>query len=146
MSIQAEALIAPPSGALPFNPYDIIGLPSPAAGDTTIFSFKVPIGYDGVLLGHFHVFTGGGFIEGSGDLAWRIAVNDPSPRFLRDCGDMLVTIGRIAFYQTIPGGLQLRSGNVVSYIVNAPNTTGSLPAPGTPSIIAGMHGYFYPRR
>jgi hypothetical protein len=139
--------VEPPSGAVQFSPRFAIPLPAPAAGDVTVFSFQVPIGYDGIILGQFNAFTLGGFVDGSGDLAWRVAVNLTlnATRFLRDCGNILVQLGTVKWYQYIQGGLRIYSGNTVSYIVTAPNTTGSLPAPGTGKIICGLRGFFWPR-
>jgi len=129
------------SGSVAFNPVGTIPLPDPADGDVVIFSFHVPLGYDGIILGQFHGFTGD-YTQASGDLAWRIKVDG---RYLRDCGNMLVSIGSSRQLSPIAGGLQLRSDNVVEYIVAAPNTGGSLPLPGQGNIIAGLHGWIYPR-
>lgn len=144
-SATARAIIAPPKGAIHFNPPGVIPLPAAASGDVEVFTMKVPIGYDGVITGQFNVFTQG-WAEGSGDLIWRVLVYDPIiPRYLRDCGQILVTLGSVARYQTVHGGLLVRSGNTIAYIVNAPNTFGSLPPAGTGNIICGLHGYIWPR-
>lgn len=143
---EARAVIAPPKGAVHFNPNGIIPLPAPVDGDVQVFALKVPLGYDGIITGQFNVYIGNGFIEGSGDLIWRVLVYDPViPRYLRDCGQIQATLGQVNIYATVPGGLLLRSGNTVAYVVNAPNTSGALPAPGTGNIICGIHGWLWPR-
>ena len=131
-----------PPGAIIFNPSGAILLPAPSAGDTVIFSFTVPIGYDGMILGQYNTLTAA-FTQGSGDIIWRISA---AGRFLRDRGNILVTIGTTRRLYPVVGGLQLRSGNVVKFIVNAPNTGGSLPGPGGANVLAGLHGVFYPRK
>lgn len=139
-----------PAGAIAFNPGGQIVLPTTLSGDNTVFQFRVPVGFDGIILGQFHgyyrtpvgVIIPPNYIEGSGDIIWRISANG---RFVRDCGEMIVTLGTIRSQSPIAGGIQLRSQDLVKYIVNVPNTSGSL-APGQGSIIAGMHGYFWPRK
>lgn len=133
--------------AIAFDERNVIPLPDPADGNVSALSFKVPLGYDGIIIGQRNVYTQG-FNEGSGDLIWRVAVNFTSgpTRYLRDCGNILVTLGCVQKYLQVPGGLLVRSGNSVEYIVSAPNTGGSLPPAGTGFIICGLQGIFWPRR
>lgn len=149
MSAVAPAQIVPPYGALTFNQFKAIPLPAPAAGEVELFTFKVPIGYDGIITGQSNGFInqgGGAFIEGSGDLVWRIAVNENSAiRFLKDCGAIIFSLGQVNNWQTAPGGLRLYSGNTCTLIVTCPNGTGSLPPPGTGQVFAGLHGHYWPR-
>lgn len=128
-----------PLGWRTFNPTGAIPLPDPSTPDVVIFSFRVPYGYDGVVTAQYHGYTNS-FTQGSGDLAFRVRADG---RYLRDAGDMLVSIGNPKQLSPINGGLQLRSGNLVEYIVSAPNITGTLPPGG--NILAGLHGLFYPR-
>jgi hypothetical protein len=147
MSAAAQAVIVPPKGAVTFNPFNAIPLPSPASGENTLFTFQVPIGYDGIITGQSNGYIGAGFIEGSGDIVWRIVVNNfGTRRYLKDCGAILVSLGKVNLYQTIPGGMRIYSGNAVSVVVTAPNTSGALPPAGTGQIFAGLHGYHWPRR
>lgn len=140
--IEERAWVDQPAGAIVFNPEDALPLPAPAAGLVSIFSFRVPFGYDGVILGQYHAFTQD-FNEGSGDLTWRIRANG---RYLRDTGNMRSTIGTSRTVSPCPGGLWVQSGNLIEYLVDAPNTGGSLPFPGVGNVLAGLHGYFYPRK
>lgn len=145
-----EVPMGPPEGALAFNPTGQISLPSPASGDNVVFSFRVPVGYDGVILGQFHGYYGvvsnspvpGVFVEGSGDIVWRLSI---AGRFGRDCGRMLVSLGSIPKMYPIAGGLQVRSENLIQYVVAAPNTSGAL-TPGLGNIVAALHGWMWPRR
>lgn len=141
---QGKEWVDPPHGAIQFNPDKSIPLPAAASGDVVVFSFRVPIGFDGIVLGQYHQYTGlGTFIEGGGDLAWRVKVNG---RYLRDMGNMLVSLGSTKQLSPCPGGLWLHSGNLVEYIVTAPNTSGLLPLPGQGNILAGLNGFFFPRK
>jgi hypothetical protein len=145
-----EMLPGAPAGSIAFNPTGQIVLPTTISGDNVIFQFTVPVGYDGMILGQFHGYyrtpVAGilppQFIQGSGDIIWRLSANG---RFLRDCGNMSVSLGTIQAQSPVAGGLQLRSQDIVKYIVNVPNVSGTL-APGQGSIVAGVHGYFWPRK
>jgi hypothetical protein len=150
MSTAAIAQIAPPYGVVTFNELQAIPLPAPAAGEVVLFTFGVPIGYDGIITGQNDGYINvgaGAFIEGSGDIVWRIAVNNATgaQRYLKDCGAILFSLGQLKNYQTIPGGIRLYSGNLVTLVATCPNTSGSLPPPGTGQIFAGLHGWFWPR-
>lgn len=141
---QGKEWVEPPHGAITFNPDKSLPLPDPVDGDVTIFSLRVPIGYDGIVLGQYHGYVGiGTFLEGNGDIAWRVRVNG---RYLRDMGNMLVSLGSPQQLSPCPGGLWLHSGNLVEYIVTAPNTSGALPSPGQGNILAGLNGFFFPRK
>jgi len=147
MSAAALAQISPPYGALTFNPFKAIPLPAPAAGDVVLATFQVPIGYDGIITGQSNGYIGAGFMEGSGDIVWRIAVNQNTAlRYLKDCGAILFSLGQINNHQTVPGGMRLYSGDTVALIVTCPNTSGALPPAGTGQVFAGLHGWFYPRK
>lgn len=144
-----EVPMGPPEGALAFNPTGQVALPTPLAGDTTIFTFRIPWGYDGVILGQYHGYFNvisappvPTFVEGSGDITWRLSI---AGRFGRDAGNMLVSIGSSRNMSPIAGGLQVRSENIIQYIVAAPNTSGTL-TPGLGNIIAGLHLWVWPRR
>ena len=132
-----------PHGAVTFNPNKSILLPDPVAGDTTVFSIVVPVDYDGVILGNYHKYTGAGvFVEGSGDIAWRVRVNG---RYLRDMGNMLTTQGGPKTPSPVAGGVFVPSHGLIEYVVTAPNVSGFLPPAGQGRILTGLHGYFLPR-
>jgi len=138
-----------PDDARAFNPTGAISLPAVAAGEVPIFAITVPIGYDGIITGQYHGYIPSPsgtivntFFEGSGDIAWRIT---SSNRYLKDCGNMLVSIGTTRFLSPISGGIRVRSGDIIQYRVQVYNLSGLL-TPGLGSIVAGLHGYFYPRK
>lgn len=137
------------SDGLAFNPVNAIPLPDPTDGEVVVLSEVVPIGYDGMILAQFHGYIQSpsgtnvsSFTEGSGDIAWRITSND---RYLKDCGNMLVSIGSTQRLAPIYGGIRVRSGDTITYRVQVYNLSGLL-TPGIGSIIAGLHGFFYPRK
>lgn len=108
--------------------------------DYTVLSFTVPHAVDGVMTQHYQMYTGAGFIEGSGVLRWRIRVNRA---FLKDYGNTDTSFGNttspIAFNQ---GRIRLYSQDQVSYIVRATDLTVLDP---TARIAVGILGYYYPQ-
>ena len=104
---EARPWVEAPPGAVTFNPDKAIPLPDPATVDAVILTFRVPIGFDGILLAQYHSYTGAGvFLEGSGDIIWRISVNG---RYLRDMGNMQVSIGSPQ-HLPLPGERALAAG------------------------------------
>jgi len=130
-----------PANASPFIIITPIPLPAPSAGDVNVITLQAPKGYDGLILGRFHIYTGSGFVQGSGDLAWRLKANF---HYARDLGNILVTEGDPK--TLIPENLRFFSNQILYYQVNASNASGSLPPPGTGFIICGVHGFYYPRK
>ena len=144
-----EVPMGPPEGAIAFNPTGQLLLPTTASGDNVIFQTRVPIGYDGVILGQYHgyipdptAFPVPNFVEGGGDIVWRL---EAAGRCMRDCGIMKVSIGSLKNMAPVAGGLQVRSGDLIQYVVAVPNTSGAL-TPGVGYIVAGLHGYYWPRK
>lgn len=132
-----------PYGTIVFNPDRAIPLPAPGDGNVPVLSFRVPVAYDGLILGQYQAYRGSGrFIEGSGDLVWRVRVDG---RYLRDMGNMQTSLGSPQRLSTCPGGLWVQSNSLVEYLVAAPNLSGNLPLPGQGFILAGLHGHFFPR-
>jgi hypothetical protein len=52
-----SAWVEPPKDARTFNPSGAVLLPDPTDGEVAVFSFRVPIGYDGVILGQYNMLT-----------------------------------------------------------------------------------------
>ena len=130
-----------PQSFLRFFKTAAIPTPLAAAGDVEILSFQIPHGYDGVIAGIFHGYTGPGFLEGNGDLEWRLLLNRVYAIHL---GDVLVSLGSREQAFPIDGGIQVQSGQVVRYIVNAPNLSGGI-LPVNTQIYAGVEGLYYRR-
>lgn len=130
-----------PNGARVFNESGAIALPAADTDDHIIFQFRIPQGYDGIILGQYHDYTES-MTDGNGDIAWRIKC---SGRFLTDCGNMFTRIGNSQQVAPIFGGIWVEPLNLIQYLVSAPNSGSSLPLPGTGFVLAGLHGYLIPR-
>jgi hypothetical protein len=133
--------IAIPPGAVPIRQTHGILTPAPAAGDQTIFEYRVPLGYDGLITGIFHFYTGGGFIEGSGDILWRVQLTQ---RYLENLGNIEFSLGSPVSPLPLTQGQIVLSGRTIRYIVNVPNLSGLIQV-GQSQIAAGLTGFLWPR-
>lgn len=107
-----------------------------------VLSWLVPVGYDGIIDTIIANISGAGngFIEGSGQISWRLAANK---RYLRDVGNIQFSIGSLL--TPIPdtnSGLRVYSGNIITMGV-----TFSAAAFGAISgtIVCATFGWVYPR-
>ena len=120
-------------------------LPSPFDGtDTVIGSFRVPYGFDGVLNRIIcGFFNGTGFVDGSGDIIWRVRINSV---FARNLGDIRFQYGSLQNAPfIIPGyGIKLVSGQTVTFLVDVP---ASSPIAGANSrLMLSGFGWYWPRK
>lgn len=132
---------AVPPGAVPLHRVAGIVTPAPAAGDQTILEYRVPTGYDGLLAGIFHFYSGAGFVQGSGDILWRLRVN---LHYVEDLGNIAYALGSPQSPIPLTEGQILLSNQVVRYIVNVPNLSGQIQV-GQSQISAGLFGFLWPR-
>ena len=130
-----------PKECVPFNRTGGVLTPTTAAGDTTILSFRVPEGYDGLLSGLFWGYSGTGFAQGSGDLLFRIKRNLV---YLKDLSNVPFLLGSSKLPVAMTQGAFLLSGQLVSLIVNVPNLSGSIQI-GSSTIFGGLLGFWWPR-
>ena len=115
--------------------------PSTAAGDTVVISLSVPNGYDGLLSGIFQIYSGNTLLQGSGDILWRIKAN---LRYLKNLGSVPYTLGSPKLPAPLTEGEILLSDQVVRYVVNVPNVSGTIEV-GNSLITCGLFGFFWPR-
>lgn len=118
-----------------------ITLPANDGLDHVVQTFFVPLGYDGVIISTVFNYTGIGFAEGSGDLSFRIQINQ---RYARDYGNIQTSIGSLVTpYNINSGQVFLLSGQRVQLVVNRSVASGGNLNGGR--IIAAAFGWFYPR-
>lgn len=118
----------------------ISGGPPFDGSDTVIGSWRVQAGFDGVINHFICGFTGDGFLDFSGDIVWRVLVDN---RYVKNLGNVTNTYGDFATQMLIPGyGWRLISGQTVSVIVAIAN--GASVSDGI--VTAGLFGWTYPRR
>lgn len=125
-----------------FQPFDYQGvIQTPADGVTTdqiVLSFVVPVGFSGVIKRLSGNYTGPGFVQGSGNLIWRIIVNGVP---VKNYSNILIEFGSIVTPRTTDG-IIISSGQVVQYVVNRPTTV--VASPGT-FVICTAAGYYWPQ-
>lgn len=139
---QPPPWVAMPSAGRHFQEIGSIILPLAEGVDNLVTTVAVPTGYDGVIVSVMNMYTGGGFVEGSGDLHFRIQINR---RWLKDYGDIRTTLGSVAApYAIYRSGIRLRTHEVVRYWVNlGAGALGRLDPTGR--IVCGFFGWFYPQ-
>lgn len=108
--------------------------------DLAVVTFQCPIGFDGVIMGNVNRFLGVGFIEGSGDIEWRIQL---SRRYAPDYGLVLTSLGDLTAPTVLSGGgIRIYSNQVIRYMARVTNF--ALLDPNG-RIMAALYGWFYPR-
>jgi hypothetical protein len=134
-----------PPGGLPFDEWDSIVTPANNGIETVVLQFQIPFGYDGIILGVSNLFTGPGFVQGSGDFIWRIRIGSPSlqGRPQRNYSDIRVTLGSFQSPREVYGGIQVASEQFVEYSVTHAATSPIIP--GGTRIVCNIAGFYWPR-
>lgn len=129
--------VDPPPGFVSFDPQSSIVLPAAAAAETVVLTMDVPQGYDGVIKYISNNLTGGGFVQGSGDIVWRIR-EDGRP--IRNFGNITSEKGSIARPRQVEG-IRIYSAQRITYTVEHVAN-----AALTGRTVCSLNGYFYPSR
>lgn len=119
-----------------------IALPANDAADHLITSFLVPYGYDGCIVSVvFNTDGTVGFQQGSGDLTWRLKINQ---RWVKDYGAVTTYIGSLVTpYSVNSGQVILQSGQLVQMFVNRSVASGGTISGGR--VVAASMGWYWPR-
>jgi len=78
-----------------------IALPALENVDTQILDFTMPVGWDGVATNVMMTITGSGFIEGSGDVTWRMQVGQ---RWIPDFSSVIFQLNDLRNPHSLVGG------------------------------------------
>lgn len=137
------AYIQPPRNSTRWTPTGSLVIPvAPTGADQLVFSERVPLGYDGILIAVTNVWNGTGFVEASGDISWRIKQDR---RYIPYFDSILTTRGSLSVpFDVVGQGIALFSGQLLQYFANF--QTGSenrLNAGGL--TICALTGYIWPR-
>jgi len=132
--------LMPSADAEPFDEPGNIEVPAPGAGDTAILTFRCPVGFQGLLLGHQHQYFGTGFIQGSGGLLWRIAIDGNFPRGL---GAMPFEMGALQQNRPLFAPVRFVENQEIVYSVNVPALSPVATGAGNYTI-AAVAGWLYP--
>ena len=130
-----------PPESKPFLKQAGITTPTTASGDNVVVKFLVPTGWDGLLSGLYWNYSGAGFAQGSGDIIWRVQVNQ---YFLKDLSNCPFLLGDPVNPVPLTQGKILLSGQTVRAVVNVPNLSGNIQI-GNSTVYAGLLGFLWPR-
>ena len=136
--------IQPPKNSVRRQPSGQLVIPAPAETglDNLVFNFQVPYGYDGIITQLSNQWNGTGFVEGSGDIVWRVKIDR---RFVTDFDNIQVSLGSLAVpFEIVGQGIPLLSGQNVQYFVAfAPGSEARLNLDG--QTLCSWSGYIWPR-
>jgi hypothetical protein len=139
--------IQPPKNSVRWQPGKDKPLTIPVGPETgldiLVWQERVPLGYDGILIQLSNVWNGTGFVEGSGDITWRVKIDR---RFIPYYDTILETMSNLAVIPSVVvgEGIPLLSNQLVQYFVNfAVGSDANLNAGG--KTICSVTGYIWPR-
>jgi hypothetical protein len=127
--------IDPPDGSLSYDEHGKGTLPIVGGTVATIVQFVVPDGYDGVINAFSWNFTGGGFVNGSGDIIVQLLRNGAP---IRNYDNILVEAGSIGTPRPI-SPIRIYSGQVITLTIN--HFANPLLVD---DVVGSIQGYFYP--
>lgn len=146
--------ISMPSEGRRFKPIAVLPVSSAVFDDTdqvipftTNANLFVPLGYDGVITDVMcGIFPGSdgvtGFVEGSGDLIWRLSA---AGRYLRDLGNIEFQLGSLTAPNPVPrGGLRIKSDDQLVWTCRFDSTAGGRISQSA-RIVCSLVGWYYPR-
>lgn len=138
MSTTNPPWIDPPPDYLDFDQPGSVVLPAAPSVDTTVLTLQVPRGYDGVIKAYSCNFLGGGFVNGSGTIIWRININGTP---VRNFSNITTERGSSEQPRALAGGLRVYSEQIVTLVVNhvSDNTLAG-------NVLGSFQGWFYPSR
>jgi hypothetical protein len=121
-----------------YQEIDSIPLPANDGLNHVVTQFVVPTGYDGVITSIANFYTGVGFVEGSGDLVWRLLI---ARRWARNLGNIDTTLGSLTSpCPLFRGGIRVFSDQLITYYVNVPVASALVGG----RVVCGVFGWFYP--
>lgn len=127
----------PPPGFQSFDAHKQIPSP-PLSTDTEVLRLVAPDGYDGVIRRLSNNYTGPNFVQGSGQIIWRLLIDQ---MVVKNYGQITIEMGSPQWPRETDGIL-LRSGQVVRYMVSISDPALAGSAGG---VICALGGYFWPK-
>lgn len=118
----------PPDHSIPIQvasaPFIVYPLTGAAA--STVLTYTVPQGYSGWIIESSIVAIGGGFVDGSGQVIWRVTINGA---WVQGYENLFSQIGNWA--QPVRFPVQVQENDVVSVTVEVPAGQPNMPAGST---------------
>jgi hypothetical protein len=137
--VSAAELQAPAADARPFivDPAPFPNYPLNGQPAIVIISYTVPAGMRAVVKWLSIVNIGGGFIDGSGQVVWRVLVNGAAVKGLHNLQSQVGT-----YAQPNEVLIALEENDTIEVTVEVPAGQPDMPAGSTAA--ARMHGWAYP--
>lgn len=131
-----------PAAAKRFQKTGSIANPGVEGVDFQVLSFQVPNAWDGVLITITNQWDGAGFVDGSGDLVWRVQFDN---QWFKDLENILITLGRLENpYELEGAGYRLLTNQTIRYFVRlGAGALARLDPNGR--VTCACSGWFYPR-
>ncbi|HBY64725.1 MAG TPA: hypothetical protein DEH78_33305 [Solibacterales bacterium] len=129
-----------PPGGRPFHYQAAVNCPAPGTSNFVVTSFRVPIGWTAAIRSIANQYIGSGFVEGSGDLIWRVSVDGAyQPGF----ENITTSLGAADQPRRLEGVILAGSNQLVEYSVSVDAAfAGGTGAAG--KVVCGLFGWFYP--
>ena len=138
ISVQSPYTVLPMDG-VEYRKQGSILLPVVEGVDTLVLRWRVPTGYDGVIWGVMFLFTGTGYLEGSGDLIYRVNV---SRRWVKDLGNVNNSLGSLNQTFPLTEHERIQSQQTISvYVYLGAGALGRLDPAGR--VIVAVDGWLY---
>lgn len=136
---QPPHLVMPPQGRR-FQFIETVPLPDDGSR-ADVVRFRVPYGWDGVIVGLVNRYLGVGFVEGSGDLSWGLRIGHV---YARDYGNVTTSLGDLQSSARLSGPIRILSGQDVAYEVRVAAGASSRLFPSG-RVLCAVFGWYYPR-
>lgn len=134
----APPWVEAPQNFLSFDEAGTVALPAAPSVDTTILSLLVPDGYDGIIKTISLNFAGGGFVQASGTIVWRLLADGQA---IRNYSNITSEKGSPEQPRAISGGIRVFSGQLITAVVNHVSDVTL-----TGDVVATLGGWFYPSK
>lgn len=130
-----------PTGMIEFWKPGRIVTPAPGS-DYLVAEFTVPTGFAGMLYGIHLGYTGTGFVEGSGDILWRVMIGNAWAA--KGLGQVTTQLGTPYQCLQLTDYIKVKSNQTIRVLVNVPNLSGLIQV-GASKILSTLQGWYFPQ-
>lgn len=120
------------------TPNPFVAYPAPGAAAADVISYLVPAGMFFVVSLLAIIHEGGGFVDGTGNIIWRVKINGAGVKGLSNLSSQ---VGSWA--QPVPMHFSAKENDLIEITVEVPAAAVQPPPAGT-TTAARIHGYLYP--
>ena len=120
------------------TPNPFVAYPAPGAPAVDVISYLVPAGLFFVVNYLAIIHEGGGFVDGSGNIIWRVKINGAG---IKGLNNLTSQVGSWA--QPVAMQLSAKENDLIEVTVEVPAAAMQPPVPGM-TTAARLHGYQYP--